>query len=374
MENHKKKILIIGAGLAGLAMYLSLDKRKFDVEIIEKKKKFKRLGYALIFMPLGVRALKKLGFTSLQIRLLGRNTQENRLRDKNGKLMLVTNFRPLIKEFDKYMMVTRQRLYRLLEKKISSKDIHFGIDTKSLSKTSDEKIRARFVGIKEGKEYDAVIGADGVHSFVRQSLFPSAKLNPLGLSLIWAWIPRKNEIYPAQPGAVGNEKGGVGFFNSGERGKSCMAFFLQTKDIPRRTTPKNYRSLLRKHLKDFGCPVPKILKYLPAGDQMYLHEDYELDLKEWHRGNVALIGDAAHTRSAFSGAGSALALEDALVLGHYLNRENDVKIAIEKYARKQKPRVKQLAMSKLRLYLQDQKGITEYLKNFFSSSLLYEKN
>ena len=107
---------------------------------------------------------------------------------------------------------------------------------------------------------------------------------------------------------------------------------------------------------------------------MYLHEDYELDLKEWHRGNVALIGDAAHTRSAFSGAGSALALEDALVLGHYLNRENDVKIAIEKYARKQKPRVKQLAMSKLRLYLQDQKGITEYLKNFFSSSLLYEKN
>ena len=42
MNSAKKKVLIVGAGLAGLAMYLTLDKEKFDVEIIEKRKKFKR--------------------------------------------------------------------------------------------------------------------------------------------------------------------------------------------------------------------------------------------------------------------------------------------------------------------------------------------
>lgn len=373
MEKDKKKVLIVGAGLAGLAMYLALNKRKFDVEIIEKRKKFKRLGYALIFMPLGVKALRIIGFTHTQINSLGRNVQENRVRNKDGKLTFVNDFRPLIKKFGNYMMVTREKLYKLLESRVSTKDIRFGVGVKSFSQLA-KKVHVKFSGSKKNNKYDIVIGADGVYSFVRQTLFPHIKLDPVGLSLIWAWIPRKEGVYPEQPGDVGNEKAGVGFFNSGERGRSCMAFFFQTKDVPSNITPKDYKNLLRKHLKDFGGPVPKILKHLPSGKEMYLHDDYELNLKRWYRSNVVLIGDAAHARSVFSGAGSALALEDALVLGHYLNQKDNVRVAIKKYYQKQRSRVEKLAMSRLRPYFKNQKGVTKYLGNFFTSSLLYSRN
>lgn len=357
-----------------MAMYIALDKRKFDVDIIEKRKKFKRLGYSLIFMPLGVRALKNLGFEQKRIRKIGTNVQENRLRDKTGKIKLVTDFRPLVKRFDTYMMVTRDRLYSLLETKVSKKDIRFGLGVKSLTQKSDGTVCVQFDGKKAVLNYDVVIGADGVHSGVRRLIFPDAKLQPLGLSLIWTWIPRKDKIYPRQMGSLGNEKEGIGFFNSGEKTKSCMAFFIASKEIPKNIEQRDYPRLLQTVFQSFGGPVSKILKHMPRGKEMYLHEDYELSLKRWCKGNVVLIGDAAHARSVFSGAGSALALEDAYVLAHYLNNEEYSHEAIEKYFKKQKKRVEQLAMSKLRLYLQDQRGVVKYLSDFFASSLLYSRD
>lgn len=372
MKNSKKQVLIVGAGLAGLSIYLALNKEKFDVEIIEKRKKFEQLGYSLIFMPLGVKALKYLGFTVSDISALGKNIKVNNLMDKNGKLVMTTDFRPLVKKFDKYMMITRERLYKLLKKKIPAKNIHFGLSLKSISSNKSTKINVKFTDLKQ-KEYDIVIGADGIHSCVRYFLFPNIKLNPLDISIMWAWIPRKIGIYPNQHGAIGDENFGVGFFNSGEKTKSCMAFFLQKKEIPSNLTPKDYRSFLRKYFKNFKGPVPKILNNLPSGNEMYLHNDYEFDMKKWHKGNVVLIGDSAHARSAFSGAGSTLAIEDAIVLGHYLNKEHEVEKAINKYEKKQRVQVDKLSMSKLKLYLQNQKGIPEYLENIFNSSFLYSK-
>lgn len=371
--DKNKKILIVGAGLSGLAMYIALNKQKFDVDIVEKRKKFRRLGYSIIFMPLGVRALKQLGFPQTQIRKIGTTVQESRLRDKAGKIKLVTNFRPLIKKFDKYMIVTRERLYKLLETKVPKKNIHFGVSVKSLTQSNDGKVHVQFEGKKAAGIYNVVIGADGIHSSVRKIIHPDSELKPLGLSFIWSWIPRKDKIYPRQMGGLGDEKSGIGFFNSGEKEKSCMAFFIQSKDVPQNIKPGGYKKLLKEHLGDFGGPVPKILKHLPSGEQMYLHEDYELNLRKWYKGNVVLIGDAAHARSVSSGAGSALALEDAFVLGHYLNNERSSRRAIEKYFNKQKKRVEQLTMSKLQLYLQDQRGVIKYLSDFFSSSLLYSK-
>lgn len=369
---EKKKILIVGAGLAGLAMYIALDKKKFYVKIVEKREQFKRLGYALIFMPLGVRALKKLGFTSSQIDSLGASVLENRVRNKDGTLKQVTDFRPIITKLGRYMIVTRERLYNLLEEKVPVSDIHFGRSIKSLSQSSTGKVHTGFDKGEIKKDYDMVIGADGIHSSVRELLFPHVKPNPLGLSLIWAWIPRKEGIYPKH-GGFGDVKAGVGFFNSGEPKKSCMAFFLETKILPKNISPKDYQRLLRKHLNGFKGPVPKILKHLPPGNQLFLHEDYELNLKKWYRGHAVLIGDAAHARSVFSGAGSALALEDALVLGYYLNQEHSIKAAVKNYYNRQRGRAEKVAMSKISLYLQDRKGVAKYLKDFIASSFLYEE-
>lgn len=369
--SDKKKVLISGAGITGLATHIALDKEKFNIDTIEKRDSLNRLGYALIFMPLGVQALKHIGCRQEEIARIGRTVEKNRVRDSDGNLKQVTDYRPLIEEFGDYMMVTRRRLYRLLESKAKIPNIEFSESIDSISDMDSETPLVTFKGNKQEKRYDIIIGTDGVYSSVRNILFPDAKLEPLGFSVFWSWIPRESGVYP-KPGMVGTAKAGVGFFNSSEKDKCCVAFFVDTDSVPSDLSPDEYAKFLRGHTGHLADPVPVILDNLPSGEEIYLQKDYELSLNEWSLGHVVIAGDAAHKRSMFSGAGAALGLEDGLILGRYLNSEDlSVKEAITKYQDMQKPRAKKCAMSELSLYLQDQQGVVDYLSELFSSSLLY---
>ena len=92
---RKRRVLVVGAGLAGLAVSRFLDPKLFDVEVIEAKPKFHRLGYALILMPPGVMALRKLGFTRKEITRIGQPFNENHLQDEGGQLVLKNDFRKI---------------------------------------------------------------------------------------------------------------------------------------------------------------------------------------------------------------------------------------------------------------------------------------
>jgi len=364
---QKKKILISGAGLSGLSLYLAINKNLFNVDIIEKNSKLKRLGYALIFMPQGVKGLRVLNFKSKEINKLGRFVQENQVRNTNGKITMTTDFRPYIKKYDKYMLISRIKLYNLLENKIPKNIIKFGVHPNKIIQ-KDNKVVVSFNN-NTTKEYDLVIGADGANSFIRKSIFPNVKSKSTGFSFMWSWVSRKETNCPNQAGFMGDEKnGGIGFFDSGEKNRVCLFFFTQNKNIPKNLTSEGYRKIWTNKLKDFSDPVPKILKNLPLGSEMYFHRDYELKMKKWNKGNIVLIGDSAHVRSVLTGSGSGLAIEDAVVFGNFLNKESSIKKAIDRFGNAQLKRVNKLTLSSLL-----GKKIEKTFNEFLGSSILFKK-
>jgi 2-polyprenyl-6-methoxyphenol hydroxylase-like FAD-dependent oxidoreductase len=94
----------------------------------------------------------------------------------------------------------------------------------------------------------------------------------------------------------------------------------------------------RRRFAEFGAPVPAYLAALRSDHDLHFGPIEWLDLDEWYRGRVVLIGDAAHAGPPNMGEGGCMAMEDALVLADVLRTENSVEAALEAYVLRRRPR------------------------------------
>ena len=83
---EKKRILIVGGGLAGLALYAALDKGRYDVTIAEKRPWLGNLGFGILLFPVGLNALRRLGIGQDIVARHGTPYSEFRKHDHEGNL------------------------------------------------------------------------------------------------------------------------------------------------------------------------------------------------------------------------------------------------------------------------------------------------
>jgi 2-polyprenyl-6-methoxyphenol hydroxylase-like FAD-dependent oxidoreductase len=95
----------------------------------------------------------------------------------------------------------------------------------------------------------------------------------------------------------------------------------------------------RRLFAGFGGPVPAYLAALQSDEQFNVGPLEWVELDEWYRGRVVMIGDAAHASPPHMGEGGCMAMEDALVLADVLRREDSVGRALEAYVRRRRSRV-----------------------------------
>lgn len=346
MKPPKKRILIVGAGLAGLALCRFLDKERFEVDVVEKREAFHNLGFAIVLMPTGVRALRELGFSQASIRALGVTIQGTQVWDKEGKPLSKTDFLPFIRKFDDYLVVSRDKLYRLLKTDLPTTHIHFNLQPVTfLQKRSSVVVT---LSDQTTQEYDLVVGADGVHSSVRKHLFPKANTQDTGLTFIWSWVPKKSIRVPPAQGIMDHEGAGIGFFDCGDPTRICVYLYKPTSVEPsQKDTSVVERRIWQETLKDFTAYAPDILQHLPDSKYMHENRDRHLALKDLYKGRMALIGDAAHVRTVFAGSGSGSALEDAVILGNQLNTAKTISSALKNFNTSQRHRGKNLVLKNL---------------------------
>jgi FAD-dependent urate hydroxylase len=96
---------------------------------------------------------------------------------------------------------------------------------------------------------------------------------------------------------------------------------------------------MRARFAAFGGPVPEYLASLSRDEEIHCAPIDWLELDQWHRGRVILIGDAAHASIPMLGQGGCLAMEDAYVLAEVLRETDSVEHAFEAYVSRRKPRV-----------------------------------
>lgn len=326
------KIAISGAGVAGPAFAHWMVRAGHDVTLIETAPSFRTGGYVIDFWGLGYGITQKMGIED-DIRAAGYRVRELRIVDAAGRASARLRVDPLRRVVeDRYTSLPRGDLaaaiYRTVEDDIET------IYSESIA-AIDNRADGVTVELENAgpREFDMLVGADGLHSNVRALTFgPESHYErylgcQVAACVIDGYRPCDELVYVTH-NAPGRQIGR--FTLRGDRTMVLFVFRSPTPNLPGDLA--SCKALLRKEFADTGWESERILDALEPVDDIYLDVVSQIRMDSWSSGRVALIGDAAACVSLLAGEGTGLAIAEAYVLAGELARAgNDVRAACNAY-------------------------------------------
>ena len=320
------KAAIAGAGIAGLAAANALAARGWTVDVYEKSPGLRSSGYAIDFFGPGYDAAEKMGLVPA-IRQHALKIDDVIFVGEDDRPDSTLNLRYAMKAAgDRWVSLLRGDLEKVLHAALpEGVTLHYG-QKASGAETIGGKGVLRFADGSQ-VEADLVIGADGVHSAVRRSVFgpesgfsrflgfhtaafvfEDASLHrDIGATVRALSLPgRQVWLYPL------DERSGDASRSSGE----LAAFLVHTAQEER--PPDDPKAELRRVYGDLGWHVPRILDLLETVEDLYFDSLSQIEMDHWHKGRVVLLGDAAWAVTLLAGQGASLGVGGALALAEML--------------------------------------------------------
>ena len=191
------------------------------------------------------------------------------------------------------------------------------------------------------ERFDLVVGADGVHSLVRELCFRKQVEYYINWRAFYAWVDRSC----ARPRVVSQYVTPHEFIVVFDEGDKALIVLVAKVDHSMWDNPHQRIARLKLLFKDEPAMIPQVLDKA-LSDEVFPTDLIEISLKRWHTGRVVLIGDAAHGFEPFAGLGGSMALEDAYVLAAQLGKmssddRDELSAALERYETLRKKRVRQ---------------------------------
>ncbi len=318
-----KKITIIGAGIGGLTTAIALKQKGFEVEIFESSRAFKKAGSGINLAINAMQIYKKLGVYD---DILDKANYTNSMNALTKGLRLLTSAD--LKKFEikynvKTVAIHRATLHEILLNHIGNTKINLNKKLKSLEQI-DGKVNLVF---EDGTSHQAeiVIGADGIHSNVRKSIFKGTKLRDAG-QVCWRGISKTkiDEKYRTELNEIWGKGNRFGFVHISPSDIYWFALIDKDKFISK-----------DMDLLQIFSDYPKIVQSIIAEtDQKEILCNEIWDLKPidmWYKGNVCLLGDAAHATTPNMGQGACQAIESAMALSICLKEEQNNETAFSRY-------------------------------------------
>lgn len=336
--SNEKHALIIGAGLSGLASALALKQKGWQVTLYEQAKEHKGIGAGIVLAANAMKALDKLG-VGQEVRELGAAVRSARIRDWKGNLLVELPVAEQAKRYgaDSYL-IHRADLQQTLLAKISTYEL---VPGKQLISFSQEEQRVHAAFADGSRTRGAIlIGADGIHSRVRKSLFGEESMRYSGYTAIRGIATYQDPRYPLESGG-GFEAWGRGIrFGFSHIGNNRIHWFAAI-NAPEgeKDGPMGRKQETLRRLDGWYEPVRAVIE--ATEDAAILrHDIYDrAPLRRWSEGRVTLVGDAAHPMLPNLGQGAGQGMEDALVLARCLaDADTDSAHALRMYEELRKKR------------------------------------
>lgn len=337
------EILVIGGGIGGLSAGIALGRAGHRVTIIERDPQWSVYGVGIIQQANVVRAMDQLGVLDTFLDAAsGFEAVEIFLPD--GAMAARVPSPRLVEGRPANVGIARPRLQHVLAESAAGQGTHIklGLTVEGLS-DDGAGVEAAFSDGGGGR-YDLVIAADGIHSCTRQMLFPEVgEPKPAGQA-VWRYnLPRPTGMDALQ---VYNGHVGVGLvpISSAE-----MYMFVTTPVDP---GAREMQDGLAARMREKVAHAPPRIRELAHGitqDEAVVYRPLETMFVDgdWHKGRVALLGDAVHATTPHLGQGAGMAVEDALVLAEELTRQDNVEIALRAWHARRFARCKYIVESSL---------------------------
>ncbi|MGN6470827.1 MAG: FAD-binding domain [Rhizobiaceae bacterium] len=318
------KIAINGAGIAGPALAYWLLHHGHQPVLIERAPAPRSGGYIVDFWGSGYDIAEKMGILP-RLRELGYEVEEVRFVDARGKKaggFSTDVFSRMTK--GRFTSLQRSDLAATIYSTIAGKaETIFGDSIASI----DEKSDRVHVGFDHAppRDFDLVIGADGLHSRVRSLVFGAETQFErfLGYNVaafeLTGYRPRDELVYVshALPGRQ------VSRFSKREDRTLFMFCWREHEPAPAPTDDAGRRAVLRREFAGMGWEAPAILDAMEHAEDIYFDRVSQIEMPNWTKGRTALVGDAAACVSVLAGEGCGLAIAEAYVLAGEIARAGD---------------------------------------------------
>jgi FAD-dependent urate hydroxylase len=322
---QRQRVLVVGGGIAGLATARALLQKGIEADVVERAAGWSHPGTGMYLPANSVRALATLG---LEAALHDRayEIKHQLILDQRGRVLLDVDVPAVWGAIGPCVAIGHRALHELLREGVA---VRLGITTTALD-DDGSRVRATFADTSTG-DYDIVVGADGVHSWVRSAVFGGADARFVGQAS-WRFLIDGFPEISHWTALVGRGKAFL-MLPLGAGQIYCYADVSAARPVdPIDSDP----SQLVEFYSDFAEPVARILEeHLASGERPYFSPIEEVVQQPWVSSRVALVGDAAHAMSPNMAEGAGMALEDALVLAETIAAGRP----LEEFESRRRPRV-----------------------------------
>jgi 2-polyprenyl-6-methoxyphenol hydroxylase-like FAD-dependent oxidoreductase len=343
---HRLSIAVIGAGMGGLTAAATLHQAGFEVQVYEQASRFVRIGAGIQIMPNAMKVLRRIGIDG-RLRRVAFQPYSHLNRESDTGALLRELPMPEDLFGAPYLCMHRAELHDALLSALQPEIIY--LDKKLIGLEQDAEHVTLFFADGTRAHAGAVIGADGVHSVVREmivgpdvpihrgriayrAVYPSALLDGF-------------DVGPSRTKWWGPDRHIVIYYTTSDR--SEIYFVTSVPEPAEWLTRESWSAKgdvreLQQAYEGFHPDVRAVLAACPDCHKWAILEREPLD--RWSQGRVVLLGDACHPMTPYMAQGAGTAIEDAAVLTRCLQDcgGEDVETAFRRYEAHRKPRTSRI--------------------------------
>ncbi|HVA29406.1 MAG TPA: FAD-dependent monooxygenase [Candidatus Baltobacteraceae bacterium] len=341
------RVLVAGGGIAGLTLAYWLDRYGIEAVVVERAAGIRREGYAIDFFGTGFDVAERMGIADA---LKAKQVPVDRLVyvDETGKtiaVLAIDRMRAMLGGKYAALMhhALEQTLFESVERNV---EVRFGQSISAIA----EMPNGIDVDFEDGHHdrFDLVVGADGLHSALRETVLGLERnvLRPLGYAVATYRVPNRYDLgrtwaMLTAPGRI------IGVYTSDDPASLFAFFFYRTTDSAH--VPRAERlACLQHEFSNIGWIAGDLLRDGPPGEGIFMDAVAQIRMPSWSRGRIAFVGDACGCPTLVSGQGASLAMGGAYLLAHHLHESADYRTAFERYESFFRPNVEAQQRSAVR--------------------------
>jgi 2-polyprenyl-6-methoxyphenol hydroxylase-like FAD-dependent oxidoreductase len=322
MNPNMKKVLVIGGGLSGMCAAIQLRKIGIKVDLVEQDPNWSPLGAGITLAAPTLRALETIGVIA-EVIAQGFCFDNIDIRNSQGDLLVQVPTPKPVGSAQSGAGILRPALASILSRAVreAGVNVRLGVSYKSIEQ-DHAGVDVTFTDGSEDR-YEFVIGADGLHSSLRELLFPQAAKPRYTEQACWrAVVDRPIDIERTTFWMGPQGKVGVTPISD----TKMYIFMNETRLTPERPAAEKWSVMMADLIRPFSSPhLQKLLPEVETSALVDFRALHNLLLPlPWHKGRIVLIGDAVHATTPHLASGAGIGIEAAIVLCEELVKSTSV--------------------------------------------------